>query len=110
VRELHDLPADVQAAHLADMAAVAHAVYAAFRPRKLNYEALGNSVPHLHWWITPRYEDDPQPNRPIWEDPAFLRAMSTGGARLAAVERDQSRRALLAALHALDHPVVADLC
>ena len=29
------------------------------RPRKMNYEALGNSVPHLHWWLTPRHTDDP---------------------------------------------------
>jgi diadenosine tetraphosphate (Ap4A) HIT family hydrolase len=42
----------------------------------MNYEALGNLVPHLHWWLTPRPYDDPRPLGPIWEDPDFLRSMA----------------------------------
>src|SRR5206468_9134801 len=37
------------------------------KPRKMNYEALGNTVGHLHWHLFPRYEWDPHPKRPIWE-------------------------------------------
>ena len=58
------------------MAEVAEALFRVFSPRKLNYEALGNSVPHLHWWLTPRYVDDPRPHAPIWEDLDFLRAQN----------------------------------
>lgn len=28
------------------------------KPRKVNLAALGNMVPHVHWHVIPRYEDD----------------------------------------------------
>src|SRR5215207_2101284 len=34
-------------------------------PVKLNYDLLGNSVPHLHTQIVPRYADDPRPGWPF---------------------------------------------
>lgn len=37
------------------------------KPDHMNYELLGNSVPHLHWHIAPRYKTDPRWGRPIWE-------------------------------------------
>jgi diadenosine tetraphosphate (Ap4A) HIT family hydrolase len=40
---------------------VGRAIEAAFSPVKLNYNVLGNSVPHLHTHIVPRYADDPRP-------------------------------------------------
>jgi diadenosine tetraphosphate (Ap4A) HIT family hydrolase len=110
VGELHELPPDLRVRHLQDMAAVAHAVHRAFGPRKLNYEALGNSVPHLHWWITPRHHDDPRPGGPIWEDLDFLRAQWTGTARPAAEERDVLRHLLLDALEHDDCEIVRRLC
>jgi len=81
-----------------EMSQVAEAMFAAFAPRKLNYEALGNSVPHLHWWLTPRYDDDARPRGPIWEDLDFLRHLWTDGARPDATERDLLKRTLLDAL------------
>src|ERR1700694_989201 len=59
VPELHDLAPHVRPRFLEELALVAEAVFRAFEPRKLNYELLGNSVPHLHWHIFPRYADDP---------------------------------------------------
>jgi diadenosine tetraphosphate (Ap4A) HIT family hydrolase len=50
------------------MLRVARAVDKAFSPRKMNYELLGNTVAHLHWHLFPRYEGDPNPNRPTWEN------------------------------------------
>jgi diadenosine tetraphosphate (Ap4A) HIT family hydrolase len=70
VAELHDLPAHMRALHLAEMAEVAAAVFRCVTPRKMNYEALGNSVPHLHWWLTPRHDDDPRPGAPSGRTPA----------------------------------------
>ena len=67
--ELFHLPGDEAMRYCADMMTVARAVADAFRPRKLNYELLGNTVAHLHWHIFPRYEDDPTPQRPVWEHP-----------------------------------------
>jgi diadenosine tetraphosphate (Ap4A) HIT family hydrolase len=34
-------------------------------PVKLNYELLGNSLPHLHTHVMPRYADDPKPGWPF---------------------------------------------
>ena len=34
-------------------------------PVKLNYEVLGNSLPHLHTHVIPRYADDPKPGWPF---------------------------------------------
>ena len=31
----------------------------------MNYEVLGNALPHLHTHLVPRYLDDPAPGRPF---------------------------------------------
>lgn len=36
------------------------------RPDHMNVALLGNSVPHLHWGIVPRYRSDPRWGLPIW--------------------------------------------
>jgi diadenosine tetraphosphate (Ap4A) HIT family hydrolase len=35
------------------------------QPVKLNYDILGNSLPHLHTHVIPRYADDPKPGWPF---------------------------------------------
>lgn len=65
--ELYHLPDPERRQYLDDMVRVARALDQAFRPRKMNYECLGNTVAHLHWHLFPRYADDPIPMRPIWE-------------------------------------------
>ena len=44
---------------------VARALQRHFQPLKLNYQVLGNAVPHLHAHLLPRYMDDPAPGRPF---------------------------------------------
>ena len=34
-------------------------------PVKLNYDILGNALPHLHAHVVPRYADDPKPGWPF---------------------------------------------
>lgn len=53
---------------MGDLRLSSRAIRAAFTPDHMNYELLGNSNPHLHWHIVPRYRDDPRWGRPIWED------------------------------------------
>jgi diadenosine tetraphosphate (Ap4A) HIT family hydrolase len=48
-----------------DVLRAGRALEAAFAPVKLNYDVLGNSVPHLHTHIVPRYADDPRPGWPF---------------------------------------------
>jgi diadenosine tetraphosphate (Ap4A) HIT family hydrolase len=48
------------------MAWLAEAIENCFHPHKLNYELLGNQVPHLHWHLFPRSADDPDRLRPVW--------------------------------------------
>jgi len=97
VHELHELPAAERDLHLHEMALIAEAVFEAFRPRKLNYELLGNGAPHVHWHLFPRHADDARPRGPVWEDPGFLRALDRGASpepeRLATL-RAQLRSAL----------------
>ena len=72
--ELHHLAPDIRVRFLSEMADVAEAVFRAFEPRKLNYELLGNSVAHLHWHIFPRYDSDPNPRWPVWNNDEFLQS------------------------------------
>jgi len=44
---------------------VGRALEAHLRPVKLNYDLLGNSLPHLHAHVVPRYADDPRPGWPF---------------------------------------------
>lgn len=42
------------------------AVRAVMAPHKINLASLGNVVPHVHWHIIPRYEDDAHFPAPVW--------------------------------------------
>jgi diadenosine tetraphosphate (Ap4A) HIT family hydrolase len=42
------------------------AIVRSFAPDHMNYESLGNVVPHLHVHLVPRYRDDPRWGAPIW--------------------------------------------
>ena len=65
--ELFQLSQEELIAFMQDVATISRAVYEAFHPQKMNYELLGNAVPHLHWHIIPRRETDPMELRwPIW--------------------------------------------
>jgi diadenosine tetraphosphate (Ap4A) HIT family hydrolase len=65
-RELSELPDDVRRDFLEEMCVLARAIELACRPHKLNYEMLGNQVPHLHWHLFPRSKDDPAVLSPVW--------------------------------------------
>ncbi len=64
--ELFELTQDERHALVDQAALVARALKAAFRARKINYELLGNQLPHIHWHLIPRRSDDPQPLEPVW--------------------------------------------
>lgn len=65
VAEPTQLSTDEAAAFWRDLLHVGRALEAHFSPIKLNYDILGNSVPHLHTHVIPRYADDPKPGWPF---------------------------------------------
>ena len=50
-----------------DLRTASKAIRSVCKPDHMNYELLGNSNPHLHWHIVPRYKSDPRWGQPIWE-------------------------------------------
>ena len=66
VAELYDLPAPERATLMEEVSRVAQALARVFRPVKMNYELLGNLVPHVHWHLVPRLATDPALRSPIW--------------------------------------------
>lgn len=64
--ELFELDDKNRRRFLEDMSRVSSAIARALRPDKMNYELLGNGMPHLHWHLVPRYKSDPFWGRPIW--------------------------------------------
>jgi diadenosine tetraphosphate (Ap4A) HIT family hydrolase len=44
---------------------VGRALAERFTPVKLNFETHGNTLPHLHTHVMPRYADDPRPGQPF---------------------------------------------
>src|SRR5208282_793695 len=101
--ELSQLSDAERRGYLDEMCLLARAIEACFRPHKLNYELLGNQVPHLHWHLFPRYRDDADHLRPVWlaldraeHDEQQQRRLQTGP-----VNRLQTAEALRQRLRAL---------
>jgi diadenosine tetraphosphate (Ap4A) HIT family hydrolase len=54
--ELCQLGAEELQAFSRDMARAAKALYEAFKPGKINYAAFGDTYPHVHFHLVPKYE------------------------------------------------------
>jgi diadenosine tetraphosphate (Ap4A) HIT family hydrolase len=68
VAEPTELEPETAGAYWRDVMAAGKAVTAAFDPVKVNYFTLGNTVPHLHTHVVPRFVDDPVPGGPLaWD-------------------------------------------
>ena len=68
VADFTSLSTSEVAAYWLDIHSVAQMIEHVFAPCHMNYQLLGNSVPHLHVHLVPRYLDDPAPGKPLpWE-------------------------------------------
>ncbi|HMM55239.1 MAG TPA: HIT family protein [Candidatus Desulfobacillus sp.] len=85
--EMSDLSATEQRHLMAVVFAAEKALRLALRPDKINLASLGNVVPHLHWHVIPRWQDDRHFPNPIWG----------GEMRQPAPRRQVDAQALLAA-------------
>jgi diadenosine tetraphosphate (Ap4A) HIT family hydrolase len=104
--ELGELQTENCHLYLNEMVLLARAIQAGFQPRKLNYELLGNQVPHLHWHLFPRYADDPDNLRPVWlaidraeRDPQERKRLESGK-----LDREAISRTIRLKLSALKAP------
>lgn len=81
VTELFHLAAPNRQRIMDDVCRVAAALFAVYRPTKMNYELLGNMVPHLHWHLIPRYSGDLLWPRPIWSEPHEEKVLAPAASR-----------------------------
>lgn len=56
--EFFHLPQEKQDEYMRDVAQTARAIEQAFSPDKINYGAFGDTMPHVHFHIVPKYEND----------------------------------------------------
>jgi len=90
VIEPFELPAQESAQFWADAMRTAAAVASVVQPVKVNYEIHGNTIPHLHLHVFPRFRGDPFERSPI--DPHAVTST-----RRSAAEIEALRRAIAAA-------------
>jgi diadenosine tetraphosphate (Ap4A) HIT family hydrolase len=64
--ELYELSRSERGQLIEEVSEVAAALAMTFEPVKMNYELLGNQVPHVHWHVIPRLADDPAPREAVW--------------------------------------------
>lgn len=69
VTELFHLDRPNRQAVVEEVNLVAEVLNKVFEPTKMNYELLGNMVPHMHWHLVPRFDKDPLWPKPIWTEP-----------------------------------------
>lgn len=69
VTELFHLDRPVRQGVIEEVNRVAAALFQVYRPTKMNYELLGNMVPHMHWHLVPRFDTEDLWPKPIWSEP-----------------------------------------
>jgi diadenosine tetraphosphate (Ap4A) HIT family hydrolase len=65
IREPYELAPVERQQYFEDMTNVGEVLEKLYDPIKMNFQILGNAVPHLHCHIIPRYYGDDAPGRPI---------------------------------------------
>lgn len=65
VAEPTELSAEEAAQYWLELLEAGRRIEQRLQPVKLNYDILGNSLPHLHTHVVPRYADDPKPGWPF---------------------------------------------
>ena len=66
VREMSDLSLADQRYLMAVVMGVERVVRVLAQPDKVNLASFGNMVPHVHWHVIPRWQDDRHFPNPVW--------------------------------------------
>ncbi len=77
VEQLHELTPKEVEVFLQDMYSIGKELFEKLHPVRINYAILGNTLPHLHAHIIPRYADDSNPHHSIWNTPLEKRIKLT---------------------------------
>lgn len=64
--ELFHLSREERSSLIEEVAQVSALLAEEWQAVKINYELLGNQLPHLHWHLIPRLSRDPAPLEPVW--------------------------------------------
>lgn len=64
--ELFHLSIEERAGMIEEVARMAEILACEYGAVKVNYELLGNQMPHIHWHLIPRMKSDPAPLDPVW--------------------------------------------
>jgi diadenosine tetraphosphate (Ap4A) HIT family hydrolase len=75
VVEPYELAERERAAFWEDCMLAARGLADLFQPVKMNYEIHGNTIPHLHMHLYPRYAGDPYEGGPISNQARFTRTV-----------------------------------
>ena len=90
VAEFSDLDLESRIRCMEAVATVERVLREHLAPAKINLAALGNMVPHLHWHVIARFEDDSHFPAPVWAEarrPRDAAREATVAALLPALER-----------------------
>ncbi len=63
--EIYEIPDEILSEFMKEVKIVSKALKEVTNAKKINYEIHGNTIPHLHMHLFPRYMDDPFPGGPI---------------------------------------------
>lgn len=88
--ELYELSAGEAAAFMRDAQRASEAIHGVTNAVKMNYEIHGNTIPHLHMHLFPRYAGDPFEWQPI--NPRLKTAPAYGPNEFAAFVADVQAR------------------
>lgn len=67
--ELFQLTPSERIQLIEEVSRVAEVLSQVYQAHKINYELLGNQLPHIHWHVIPRLAGDPAPLEPVWRVP-----------------------------------------
>ncbi len=67
VTELFHLAPTERSQLMEEVNLIAKTLAQTYQARKINYELLGNQLPHIHWHLIPRLATDPNPLEPVWK-------------------------------------------
>ena len=65
-REMSEVPVDIKLEIFELLDMIEKEMLAYYKPKKINIASFGNYMPHVHWHIMARFEEDSYFPEPMW--------------------------------------------